>query len=91
MLRLATARFAMLDVLRHPPPAFVDGNLHCFCYQKNFQRLVPVVRLHFTLQRERILAQLTQWHAESSESNKAKFARVLREISVELDLLGEHE
>jgi hypothetical protein len=47
-----------------------------------------VIRVHFAIQRPRLLAQLERWAAEASPENAPKFRRVIREFQTELDRLA---
>ncbi len=62
-------RYAMLDVLRHPPAA-----------------LAEVVRAHFKLRREPLLAQIKVW-ADETRGADSVYAGRLMDLRRELEVL----
>jgi ubiquitin-protein ligase len=81
-IRIDVMRYAMLDTLRrinasngvHDPEHPFDAD---------------VLKPHFLLQKDKLVAQLVRWCAEASEPNRSKFERVLAEIELELARLAD--
>jgi ubiquitin-protein ligase len=80
-IRIDVMHYAMLDTLRrinasngvHDPEHPFDAD---------------VLKPHFLLQKDKLVAQLVRWCAEASEPNRSKFERVLAEIELELAKLA---
>lgn len=53
VIRAATIKWAMLDIIKSPPPAFAE-----------------VVRIHFSLKKDRVLREVRNWLTEAKESHK---------------------
>ena len=95
-LRLSTARHAMLDVVRRlvrkqqrasasaveldDTDDYDDDDMGEGDSDNGEHAFDDVLRVHFCVQKARLLAQLRRWHDEATDANKRKFEAVWREL-----------